>query len=138
MNAEKEITDKIFFKNPRTGETQTVGSNLNIIFGVFSVMCGIPLFIRRLNSWGYVMLALQSVYMLLYPQFREGDYCSIFFLLFVEIIISLYLGIKGNRLLTIYYFENGWIMENPHNEMVRNTFKKWKLEPEVIPRKGVK
>lgn len=122
------VTGRIYFKNPKTGEIQSTGTGFNFPLSAFSIAWGIPLFIKNLHSWGYIYLTFMSVYLLLYPQFRNREFGAIIVFILVIGTLSTYLGFKGNRILAINYLQNGWQIQNPDEVEVLEAFRKWGLE----------
>jgi hypothetical protein len=119
---------RIYYKNPKTGEVQSTGTGYNLTLSAFSIVWGIPLFIKKLHSWGYIYLTFMSVYLLLYPQFKNREFGAIIVFILFAGGLSTYLGVKGNRLLAINYLENGWRLQNPSDKEVIEVLKKWGLE----------
>ena len=87
----------VAFKNPRTGELRKVKVGWSWTLFLFSGVLGIPLFLRKLNIWGFVFLALWIVNLIISSMDFPGDQKAfntlIFFLLFLA--LQIWFGIKG-------------------------------------------
>ncbi|MBU4485798.1 MAG: hypothetical protein KKD38_02615 [Candidatus Delongbacteria bacterium] len=124
---------KIIFKNPKTGETQTTGTGWSWILCLFSGAWGIPLFLKRAYNWAFFFLFLHLSYLIVYPlSMLTEDMTPAVVLMLAELGFAVYMGLRGNRQLTINYLENGWIIQNPESSDVINTIKKWQLDVNIL------
>lgn len=101
------------FKNPKTGEVKHVKCGFSWTLFLFSGVFGLPLFLRRLNVWGFVFLALWIVNFIFG---RELDNMIVLFIIFL--CLQLWLGFKGNEMTAKNYLENDWIIAEPNNSRI--------------------
>jgi hypothetical protein len=116
---------KVALKNPKTGEFKEVKVGWSWILFLFSGFFGLPLFLRKLNVWGAIFLALWIVNLaitLVTPYADAG-------LLIVAISFGLqiFMGIKGNEMTAKNYLESGWVFTEPDNEQVKIAKARWGL-----------
>lgn len=135
---------KIYFKNLKTGEVQTVNTcKWDWFLFLFSGLWGIPLFFKKLYTWGFIFFFLQLSYLHYYTQLSSidsyGSYGSIppaysayilaTIILFILIIaLDVYFGLYGNKLLAVNYLDNGWKILNKDMNEIKDTFKRWNLD----------
>lgn len=112
------------FKQPRTGEVRTVKVGWSWVLFLWSGVLGIPLFLRRLNTWGFVFLALWVVNFLspLVSQDAEGVGGATFL---VALALQIWLGLKGNEMTAKNYLEQGWEFAEPAAEATRIGRERW-------------
>ena len=118
------------FKNPRTGELRKVKVGWSWTLFLFSGVFGIPLFLRKLNIWGFVFLALWIVnFMTNYMDFpRDERAFSAFVLCVIFLCLQIWMGIKGNEMTAKNYLDLGWELLDPSSELVRYAKAKWKIQ----------
>jgi len=106
------------FKQPRTGEVRTVKVGWSWVLFFWSGVLGIPLFLRRLNVWGFVFLALWIVNILASViSYQAEGVSGVTFL--VALALQIWLGIKGNEMTAKNYLEQGWEFAEPTAEATR-------------------
>jgi Protein of unknown function (DUF2628). len=123
---------KIAMKNPKTGEVKEVKVGWSWTLFFFSGFWGIPLFLRKLNTWGFVYLAygvancLTSTYVnsssSLTPE-QKGFVVIANFLVLLG--MSIFMAIKGNAMTAKNYLELGWEFTTPDSEFVKLAKNKW-------------
>ena len=81
----------------------------------FLSFLGLPLFLRRLNAWGAVMLALWLFNLVvtdIIPDPEELAEVVIGFSL-IWLGLDIFLAVKGNELTAKNYLERGWTWADP-------------------------
>ncbi|MBU4486912.1 MAG: hypothetical protein KKD38_08290 [Candidatus Delongbacteria bacterium] len=135
---------KIYFKNLKSGEVQTVNTcKWDWFLFLFSGLWGIPLLIKKLYVWGSIFFFLQLSYLYYYTQLSSVDsygsygstppaysaYILSTIILFILIIsLDVYFGLLGNKLLAVNYLENGWKILNKDDNEIKDAFKRWNLD----------
>jgi hypothetical protein len=117
---------KVDFKNPKTGELKSVKVGWSWTLFLFSGFLGFPLFLRGLNVWGGVFLALWIVN-LLFAAIGDSDQASGAAILFTFIFLGLaiWAAIKGNELTAKNYLEKGWNFTDPDSAQTNFAKGKW-------------
>ncbi len=117
---------RVSMKNPKTGELKEVKVGWSWILFLFSGVFGLPLFLRKLNVWGFVFLAMWAVYYLTPETLQQKTGVGLDIMWFlVEISLSIWLGIKGNEMTAKNYLDLGWIFAHPDSDSVRFACGKW-------------
>jgi hypothetical protein len=118
----------ISFKNVKTGEVRQVKVGFSWVLFLFAGILGIPLFIRKLNMWGSVFLAVWVVNLLVssLPSSEDVD-SSVAVLFIVAVGLQIYMGIKGNELTAKNYLETGWELTEPDAPLTQYAKKQWGL-----------
>lgn len=109
------------FKKDGTNEIKTVKAGPSWILLFFTSFLGIPLFIRKLNTWGFVVLGiyiLNIIFALIFF-YDEGRLQAINMLfLFVFIGINIFFCINGNKMTALNYIDLGFkIHEQDENKI---------------------
>jgi len=90
---------------------------------------GVPLFWRRLHSWGAVMLALWCVDLVIgrLPVRDVTAHLAEAGLFGVFLAVQLFLGIWGNRLTARTYLAHGWTIDDPADLGTKRVLERWNL-----------
>ncbi|HEX7926291.1 MAG TPA: hypothetical protein VF678_01795 [bacterium] len=113
------------FKQPRTGEVRTVKVGWSWVLFFWAGFLGIPLFLRRLNIWGFVFLALWLVNILA-PIIASTESVGVGGVTtLVAIGLQIWLGIRGNEMTAKNYLEQGWEFAEPAAEATRIGRETW-------------
>lgn len=119
---------KVMLKNEKTGELKGIKVGWSWVLFFWSGFLGIPLFLRRLNMFGIMFLALWFlnfvVNFALPPSETIIVQCGLFPLFFG---LTIWMGVKGNELTAKNYLENGWVFLNADSEETKHAKEKWKL-----------
>jgi len=93
---------------------------------LFAGFFGLPLFLRKLNTWGFVFLILWVVN-LLGPSVAAGDKGLLIstVMFFVFLGLQIWLGVKGNEMTAKDRLEHGWQFAEPQSEATRFARDKW-------------
>ncbi len=108
------------FKNPKTGEVKFVKVGWSWTLFFFAGILGIPLFLRKLNAWGGIFLALWAINFLLPNIVRGPDGLVVYTALFLAFFgLTIWVSIKGNELTAKNYLDIGWVFAEPDSEATR-------------------
>ncbi len=124
---------KVPFKNPRTGELRQIKLGFSWTLFFFSDFFGLPLFLRGLAGWGWLMLALSLAHPLvvaLHPAFgiSWADLGALHALLgTIQLGCKLYLGFDGNRLTGRHWLREGWTPMDPESPVAKEAAARWRL-----------
>lgn len=124
---------KLPLKNPNTGEIRLVKLGFSWTLFLFSDFFGLPLFMRSLQSWGWLMLALSlshSLVVSLHPLFgiSWADLGSLHAILgALQLAFKVYFGFDGNRLTAKEYLEEGWTPLDTNSPVTMEAAARWHL-----------
>jgi hypothetical protein len=92
---------------------------------------GIPLFTRRLNVWGSIMVLIWLLNFLAADLSRTflDQAVSMIGLFLIETGFSIACGIKANAMVGKNYLEHGWEFAEPSSEATLMARRKWGLMP---------
>lgn len=121
---------KVNLRNKRTGEVKSVKVGWSwtlFLFGV--VLCGIPLFLRRLYAWGALVAALWIADLITSVMMAgtEIDTTINLVLALAFTGLAVLFGLKGNEMTAKNYLENGWEWADPDSSSADYARQKWKL-----------
>src|ERR1700735_5645432 len=108
----------IAFQNPKTGEVKHVKCGWSWTLFFWSGFFGLPLFLRKLNIWGVVLLVLVLVDLLIGPFGMDSSGLQTIFY-FVFLGLDFWLGLKGNEMTAKNYLEHDWVFVEPDSEITR-------------------
>lgn len=122
-------------RNERTGELKEVKVGFSFTLFFLSQFLGIPLFLRKLNTWGATMAALCILYWVLdyFPMPDDGqDYptgSDILFLVIGLVMLgfSIFFGVSGNEMTAKHMLENGWEFADQDDQATEFAKMKWSL-----------
>lgn len=117
---------KIAIKNVTTGEIKNIKVGFSWSLFLFSGFLGLPLFLRRLNTWGAIFLVLWIVNIMT-PSMIPGDKGTIMtiILFFIFLGLQTFVGVKGNEMTVKNYLENGWVFVEPDAESTKVAKMRW-------------
>lgn len=110
---------KVRLKNEKTGELKDIKVGFSWTLFFFSGFLGIPLFLRKLNSWGTVFLILWAIYLITFGT----EFMVIISL--ISLVLSGWLAIKGNEMTAKAYLEHNWVFANPESDETKYAKGKW-------------
>ncbi|HEX3971225.1 MAG TPA: hypothetical protein VHX19_07865 [Stellaceae bacterium] len=96
---------------------------------LFAGVFGLPLFWRRLSSWGAAVLVLW-LFVLLVSLVRvtaEPTQVAQLILFAAFLILQVWLGFFGNRLTARTLLHHGWTIDRPNDRGNKLVIEKWKL-----------
>jgi hypothetical protein len=121
------MTANVAFRNPRTGQIKQVKVGWSWTLFFFAGVLGIPLFLRKLNAWGGLFLALWIVNVLC--QILATDVMTKSAALWSHAVILLVLRVwiarHGNRLTAESYLDAGWEFVDPQGESAKYARASW-------------
>lgn len=127
---------KVALQNPQTKEIRLVKVGWSWVLFFFSSFFGIPLFLRKLRSWGYLMLGLgvATPILALLTTNPFGSFLH-FVTLCANFAFSIYLGIKGNEITTKTWLAQGWQFADPNAEATKFAKMQWGIfdQPQSTP-----
>ncbi len=109
------------FRNPKTGEVKQVKVGWSWTLFLFSGLFGLPLFLRRLQMWGWMFLALWAVDVV------GSSVAPVISVTTVPIFLGLniFMGVKGNELTGKNLLELGWVFAEPDSETTKTAKATW-------------
>lgn len=119
---------RVKMKNPKTGELKEIKVGFNWVYFFWSCLLGIPLFLRKLNVWGSIMLALTIFNLLLQTSNNQAALISLFWVQILAFGLLVFLGVRGNEMTAKNYLELGWEFSNPDSDEVKHAKGKWGIE----------
>lgn len=113
----------VTFKNPKTGELKQVKVGWSWTLFLFAGVFGIPLFLRKLNTLGFLFLLMWAV------NFVASLYLGVVGIatMLASIGFSVWIAIKGNELTAKNFLERGWEFSSPDSDIVKLAKAKWGL-----------
>jgi hypothetical protein len=122
---------RVGFVNPKTGEMREVKVGWSWTLFLFSGFLGIPLFLRKLNTWGFVFMALWAVNFFSGMAGSEAAALSLLVgLIFLG--LQIWMGVKGNEMTAKNYLELGWDFAEKQSETVKFARGKWGIRGEEV------
>jgi hypothetical protein len=121
------MTTNVAFRNPRTGQIKEVKVGWSWTLFFFAGVMGIPLFLRKLNAWGFLFLALWTVNALCQTLVSDPIAKSAALLVYGIILLALKIWIAkhGNQLTAENYLDCGWEFVDPQSEPTKYAKAKW-------------
>ena len=112
----------VMLQNPRSGDRKAMVVGLNWSFLLFSAFLGLPLFFAGLTGWGAAVLLLWGLDFAL--PFIAPDPAALGRLALAPyaslVLLSLFLGFKGNGLIARKYFARGYDFAKPDSAEARH------------------
>jgi len=106
---------RVSLKDGKTGTVREVKVGWSWTLFLFSGLFGLPLFLRRFPTCGFVFLALWAVG-LLGPLAGGNVSAIVVLLLSLFVLLHVFLGIKGNEMILRNYLEQGWRFAEPDSD----------------------
>ena len=121
----------VSLRNKATGEIRAQKIGWSWTCFLFSPILGIPLFTRKLNTWGAIMLVIWAINFVVPAMSRtELHYLFIAIIIFlIQIGIMIFFGIAANRMAGKSYLENGWEFADPISTTTAVARQAWGLPP---------
>jgi hypothetical protein len=119
----------IGFKHKPSGRERRIGTGFAWDLFLFAGVFGLPLFWRRLPSWGSAVLVLW-LFVLIVSIVRVGNEATqiaqlVLFAAFL--VLQIGLGFYGNRLTAQTMLHHGWTVDQPNDRGNKLVIEKWKL-----------
>lgn len=117
------------FKNPKTGEIKRVKVGWSWTLLLFSGVFGIPLFMRRLSTWGAVFLGIALAWLIIPAMMLNNPSAGAVMTLLSVLSWSMYIwiAVKGNEMTAKNYLRLGWTFSDPDSDATRFGKLKWGL-----------
>jgi hypothetical protein len=119
----------IAFRHKPTGRERRVATGFAWDLFLFAGVLGLPLFLRRLPSWGAGVLVLW-LFVLIVSIVRVGAEATEIaqLVLFVAfLVLQIGLGFYGNRLTARTLLHHGWTIDQPNDRGAKLVIEKWRL-----------
>jgi hypothetical protein len=123
------VPPSIGFKHKPSGKERRVATGFAWDLFLFAGVLGLPLFLRRLPSWGAAVLVLW-LFVLIASIVRVGAETAqlaqlVLFAAFL--VLQIGLGFYGNRLTARTLLHHGWTIDQPNDRGTKLVVEKWKL-----------
>ncbi|MBI3699188.1 MAG: hypothetical protein HY242_01905 [Afipia sp.] len=119
---------RIALRDLRTAETRLVKVGWSWTIFFFAWLFGIPLFMRKLVSWGFVFLAMNLIFMLTQPNFENHPASFLWVVTgILQVILIFYLSIKGNELTAKGLLARGWEFVEPQSDITKYAKMRWHI-----------
>ena len=127
--ADDKLPVVIRFKHKPSGKERRVATGFAWDLFLFAGVFGLPLFWRKLSSWGAAVLVLWLLVVVVgsarvNPQATETAQlilCDVF------LVLQIGLGFYGNRLTARTLLHHGWTIEQPNDSGTKRIIEKWRL-----------
>ena len=119
---------KIAMKNSKTGEIKEIKVGWSWTLFLFSPLFGLPLFLRKLNVWGAIFLALWIAHFIVNAMVAKDSDTATAMLVFLSLAVlglEIFVGVKGNEMTAKNYLENGWVFVEPESDLTKMAKMKW-------------
>lgn len=141
------MSQNVVFTNEKDNRIKTVKVGFSWTLLFWSWLFGLPFFIRRAYSWGALFAFLQGLnylvgriwikrhcfqqyldYSNFSVSFYDCDYIAPFgFIGFAILVLSIYMGFRGNELTARYYLRNGYKFDAPESSVVKVAKARWHM-----------
>jgi len=117
----------VTLKNPNSGDIKQVKVGWSWTLFLFSAFFGLPLFLRKLHTIGFIFLALWLLNFVISSFIQSSEEALISYLILQAIFLGLiiWMGIKGNELTAKNLLEKGWTFSNVDSDEVKFAKGKW-------------
>ena len=117
------MATQVWFKNPRTGEHKKLKVGFSWTCFFFWAIFGIPLFVRKLNTWGAVGVGYMLIHYALFALLPA----ALMYLGVIGLGMSVYLGRKANEMAARNYLMMGWEFTEPDGPGTAEAVARWGL-----------
>jgi hypothetical protein len=120
--------------NPASGETRVikVGWSWTLLF--FSSFFGFPLFIRKLDSFGFVMISTWLLTLQTCSIPDQAMQLAFNMLIFLGSGgLSIWLACHGNRMTALALIDRGWKFSDPDSPLAKLARRRWSLSEAARP-----
>lgn len=119
---------QVLFRAPDGTRTRRVKLGFAWDLFLFTVVFGVPLFLRGLPNWGAAVLALWLADLMIVRAAEGPWHMPAELLLFAAFLgLEIFLGFKGNALTARACRARGWTPDNPRDPGVRRALETWGL-----------
>ena len=119
----------IRFKHRPSGKERRVSTGFAWDLFLFAGILGVPLFWRRLPSWGAGMLVLWLLVVVVgsVRVSAQATETAQLVLFGIFLVLQIWLGFFGNRLTAKTLLHHGWTIEQPNESGTKRVIEKWRL-----------
>jgi hypothetical protein len=123
----------VALKNPNSGEIKLIKVGWSWTLFFFSPFFGIPVFRRGLIAWGYVFLTLSVLAGIGNLVGNDSGGIAILLLVnIVDLVLMIFMGIKGNEMTAKNYLARGWRFLEPNSDTTRFAKMNWQLSDQTV------
>lgn len=127
--ANETLPSSIGFRHKPSGKERRVATGFAWDLFLFAGVLGLPLFWRRLPSWGASVLGLWLL-VLIVSVVRvgtEATQIAQLALFAAFLLLQIWLGFFGNRLTARTLLHHGWTIDQPNDRGTKLVIEKWRL-----------
>jgi hypothetical protein len=123
------LPPSIGFVHKASGKERRVATGFAWDLFLFAGVFGLPLFWRRLSSWGAAVLVLWMLVLIvsIVRVTAEPTQIAQLILFAAFLILQLWLGFFGNRLTARTLLHHGWTIDRPNDRGNKLVVEKWRL-----------
>ena len=124
-----KLPPAIHLKQKQSGKEKRISTGFAWDLFLCAGLFGVPLFWRRLHSWGAVILALWCVDLIIgrLPISAATAHSSEAALFVAFLLLQLFLGFMGNRLTARAFLAHGWTLDQPSDLGTKRVIERWRL-----------
>jgi len=125
----ESLPPAIRLKQKQSGKEKRIATGFAWDLFLCAGLFGLPLFWRRLHSWGAVILALWCVDLVIgrLPIGEAAAHSAEAGLFAVFLALQLFLGFRGNRLTARVFLAHGWTIDQTSDLGTKRVIERWKL-----------
>jgi len=119
----------INFRHKPSGKERRVATGFAWDLFLFAGVFGVPLFLRRLPSWGAAVLVLWLFVLIvsIVHVGAEATQIAQLVLFAAFLVLQIGLGFYGNRLTARTLLHHGWTIDQPSDRSIKLVVEKWRL-----------
>jgi hypothetical protein len=127
--AAADVPPSIAFRHKPSGKERRVATGFAWDLFLFAGVFGVPLFLRRLPSWGAAVLVLWLLVLIvsIVRVGAEATQLAQLALFAAFLVLQIGLGFYGNRLTARTLLHHGWTLDQPNERGTRRVVEKWRL-----------
>lgn len=120
-----ELDQYVDLINNNSNEVKRIKIGFDWPCCLFGFFFGVPLFLKKLNSWGGVITGVVILYILLNTSESLHARNAAFVIFLVIIGLSIFFGLKANEMAGKQLIETGWKFKEGENSNVTFAKEKW-------------
>jgi hypothetical protein len=123
------LRPSIAFRHKTSGKERRVATGFAWDLFLFAGVFGVPLFLRRLPSWGAGVLVLWLLVLIvsILRLGAEATQIAQLALFAAFLVLQIGLGFYGNRLTARTLLHHGWTIDQPNDRGTKPVVDKWRL-----------
>ncbi|ABC77997.1 MAG: hypothetical protein GX625_08345 [Clostridiaceae bacterium] len=122
-----ELNQYVNLINNNSNEVKRIKIGFDWPCCLFGFFFGVPLFLKKLNSWGGVITGIVILYVLLNTSESSHARNAAFVIFLVIIGFSIFLGFKANEMAAKQLIDNGWKFKEGEDSNVALASEKWNI-----------